>query len=166
MWELIPFNHAFNITLNLIFSKKGIQMKHVNLQAAIETNVKNKVGFSGENLAIIVEAIYADNGDKDITNDQINELCSSELKGKCTVPQLRGKAVSMGYYQKKTDAEKASEHGTSQTRKGDLVKAIEITLSKDAGSFESLGKAKKSELEALHAALVAASDKQDADTKA
>lgn len=138
-----------------------------NLQTVIEALTAKKESLTGENLGKIVEAIYIDNGDKALTNQQVNELTSKggELSGKLSASQLRGKAVSAGYYQKKTEQEKASEHGTSQTRKSAYVSSIETMLSLQAGALESLGKGKKPELELLTNALIAMSDKQAADQK-
>lgn len=132
-------------------------------------NIRTEKGeFSGDNLGRVVEAIFEANGHEGITNQQVNELTSEGglLAGIVTAPQLRGKAVSDGYYKKKTQAEKAGEHGTSQVRKASIVSAIETIASMPKGSLESLGKAKKPELEALSAALIAMSDRQDADAKA
>lgn len=139
-----------------------------NLQTVIEAIRKEKGEFSGDNLGRVVEAIYEANGNEGITNQQVNDLTSEGglLAGIVTAPQLRGKAVSDGYYKKKTQAEKAGEHGTSQVRKASIVSAIETIASMPKGSLESLGKAKKPELEALSNALIAMSDRQDADAKA
>lgn len=135
-----------------------------NLKTVIAAIRSEKGEFTGENLGRVVEAIFADNGDQNITNAQVNDLVAGELKGIVSVPQLRGKAVSAGYYQKKTEAEKASEHGTSQTRKGDIVKALEIMLSLAPNSLESLGKAKKPELEKAVEALQTLNDRKTADS--
>lgn len=139
-----------------------------NLQLVIDAIRKEKGEFTGENLGRVVEAIYTDNGEKPLTNDQVKTLTSDggELAGIASEAQLRGKAVNTGYYQKKTQAEKAGEHGTSQVRKASIVSAIETMSSLPKGSLESLGKGKKPELELLSNALIAMSDKRDADAKA
>ena len=136
-----------------------------NLQTLISGMQADKKEFSGENLGPIVECIYIENGDKAITNAQVNELTAAggDLSGILSASQLRGKAVSMGHYQKKTEAEKSSENGTSQTRKSEYVNALEIFASMPKGSLESLGKGKKPELEALVNALSARNDSQSAD---
>ena len=136
-----------------------------NVKTVIAAIREEKGEFTGENLGRVVEAIFEANGNEGITNQQVNELTSEGglLSGIVTAPQLRGKAVSDGYYKKKTQAEKAGEHGTSQVRKASIVSAIETIASMPKGSLESLGKAKKPELEALSNALIAMSDRQEAD---
>lgn len=145
-----------------------MKVEKTALSTTIAAIQEKKEAFVGENLGLVVDAIYADNGDKALTNDQCVSLTEKggELHGLITVSQLRGKAVSSGYYAKKTEAEKASEHGTSQVRKASIVSAIETILSMPKGSLESLGKAQKPQLQALSNALIAISDKQDADDKA
>jgi hypothetical protein len=137
------------------------------LATVIEKIQADNEAFAGKNLGAVVEAIYHDNGDKALTNNQCVELTEKggELHDLITVSQLRGKAVNSGYYAKKTESEKASEHGTSQVRKASIVSAIETILSMPKGSLESLGKAQKPQLQALSDALIAVSDKQDADSK-
>jgi hypothetical protein len=140
-------------------------MKNENLTTVLAALTAEKAPLTGENLGSLVEAIFADNGDKALTNAQVNELTSTGgvLAGKLSAAQLRGKAVSAGYYAKKTEAEKAKEHGTSQTRKSEFVSTLETLVSAPAGSFESLGKAKKAELEDLAKRLIAMSEQQAAD---
>lgn len=131
-----------------------------NLQTVIEAIKAAKETFAGENLGKIVEAVYIDNGDQALTNAQVNTLTNEggQLAGILSAAQLRGKAVSAGYYQKKTEAEKASEHGTSQVRKSEYVSSVETMLSLPKNSLESLGKGKKPELELLAQALIKLSD--------
>lgn len=138
-----------------------------NLKLVIAAIKEEKGEFSGENLGRVVEAIYSDNGGKKLTNEQCVDLTtgSGALAGIVGVAQLRGKAVSSDYYQKKTPEQKAGEHGTSQTRKAGVVAAIEITLSAKKGDFESLGKGKKPELEKLHETLISLSDSHAAEVK-
>lgn len=76
---------------------------------------------------------------------------------------IRGKLVSMGIYQK---GEPKAVGGASSTRKIEIVNSIEILLSKPKGSFASLEKASKAELDTLAAALVALSDNKAANTQA
>jgi len=118
------------------------------LQTIIAAMKTAKTEFSGkDNMLPVIEAACETLGVTKLTNDIVNQLCANELKGLVSVPSLRGVCVATDYYAKKTEAEKASEHGTSQTRKSELVKTLEILAGAQSGDFDSLGKAKKPELE-------------------
>lgn len=93
------------------------------------------------------------------TGKEMNDQLGNLITGK-TAAAVRSKLVSMGLYEKN---DPRSVGGASSTRKIEIVNAIEILLSKEKGSFASLEKASKPELEALSAALVALSDRDEAE---
>lgn len=104
-----------------------------------------------------LSAVYAEQGKPNDT--EALKAIGSEFGNK-TVNQIRGKLVSMGIYEK---GEAKSVGNASGTRKIEIVNAIEILLSKNKGSFASLEKANKIELESLCNALTALSDKHDSE---
>ena len=104
--------------------------------------------------------------DKRITNEQIKTIFTQDpLFGEKSVSMLRGKILNLGYYSIVKKTVGTAEGKAPAKRKMQYVEAIETILSAPKGSLDTFEKASKIQLEQLSNALIALSDKQDADSQ-
>jgi len=115
-----------------------------------------------------IENFASEQANTKITNEQIKEVLVKEkifMDADKSVQMMRGKILNLGYYEIVKKAVGTAEGKAPAKRKMAYVEAIEIFLSQKKGSFATFEKASKIELEQLSNALIALSDKQDADSK-